>query len=427
MAACAGEGGVGSVAAGSKTSSVLRWACAAAAIGAVAGACTVALGWAVDGAVAAFSAHGQLVWLLPVAGLATYGLYRALRLDFSLGTSDVIEAARSSRPVPRALAPAIFLGTCCTLLCGGSVGKEAAALQLGGSVSSWLGPLVGLRDEEFQETFVMCGMAAALSAVLLAPLAAAVFVVEVMHRRISHPARLAAPALSSLTAFAVARLAGAHLVSPAAAALDVAGVSPLAVAALGVAAAVVAGAFIVALRVVRRAVSRLESVLLAIVVGGSAVSMLLGFTDLSPYGGTGALQIDAALAGEALPPAAFLAKAALTLLVLAAGFKGGEIMPVLCIGACLGSTFAVSAGLDGASTAALGMVALFAACSNCPLCSLVLGAELFGVSALPACALVALVAFACSYRCSLYQSAVIAWTPAGMLRALLRRPSTVQR
>ncbi|WP_333492012.1 chloride channel protein, partial [Eggerthella sinensis] len=108
------------------------------------------------------------------------------------------------------------------------------------------------------------------------------------------------------------------------------------------------------------------------------------------------------------------------------GLQGRRDHAVLCIGACLGSTFAVSAGLDGASTAALGMVALFAACSNCPLCSLVLGAELFGVSALPACALVALVAFACSYRCSLYQSAVIAWTPAGM-RALLRRPSAVQR
>lgn len=398
-----------------------RWTVAACAIGAAAGGATVALGWAVDLAVATFYAHERLVWLLPAAGLATYGLYRALRLPFSLGTSDVIEAARASRPVPRALAPAIFLGTCCTLLCGGSVGKEAAALQLGGSVSSWLGPLLGLRDEGLQETCIMCGMAAALSAVLLAPVSAAVFTVEVMHRRLAHPARLAAPALSALVAFAVARAAGARLVSPAVAALDVAGASPLAIVALGVAAAVVAGAFCVALRVLRRSVARFDSVPLVIVVGGAAVSMLLGFTDLAPYGGTGAAQIDAALAGAALPPEAFLAKAALTLLVLAAGFKGGEIMPVLCVGACLGSTFAAASGLDGASFAALGMVALFAGCSNSPLASVALGAELFGLAAAPACALAAACAFACSYRCSLYQSAVIAWTPRGLLHDLVTK------
>ncbi|WP_172623338.1 chloride channel protein [Arabiibacter massiliensis] len=394
-----------------------RWTAAAAFVGVAVGALTVALGWAVEASVAAFfDAQDVLKWLLPLSGAATFGLYRLLRLDFSLGTADVIEAARASRPVPLALAPGIFAGTCLTLLCGGSVGKEAAALQLGGSVSSHVGRFFGLGSEDCRQTLVMCGMAAALSAVLLAPLAAAVFVAEVMHRRLPHARCFLAPAASALVSYGVARLAGARLVPLDLPPVDLAGADLLATAALGAMAAVFAAAFCIALRTSRRQLARLGAPLLVLVTGGSLVSMVLGFTDWSPYGGTGLVQIDAALAGESLPAEAFLAKGAVTLLVLAAGLKGGEIMPVLCMGACLGSSFAAAAGLDGACMAALGMVGLFSACSNCPVASFILGMELFGTAGAPALLIVSLVGFALSYRCGLYQSAVIDWTPAGMLR-----------
>ena len=99
-----------------------------AALGVVVGALTVALDFAVDGAAAVFGTCGWLGWLLPVAGFAAFGAYRALRLDFSWSTAQVMEAVRDGRPVPAPLAPAIIVGTSLTVLCGGSVGKEAAAL-----------------------------------------------------------------------------------------------------------------------------------------------------------------------------------------------------------------------------------------------------------------------------------------------------------
>lgn len=48
-----------------------------AVLGGAVGALTAMLSVAVDAAAEAFTAYPQLGWLLPVAGLATYGFYRA--------------------------------------------------------------------------------------------------------------------------------------------------------------------------------------------------------------------------------------------------------------------------------------------------------------------------------------------------------------
>ena len=45
-----------------------------------------------------------------------------------------IRAVQSGEPVSLLLVPAIFLGTVLTHLCGGSAGREGAALQMGGSI-----------------------------------------------------------------------------------------------------------------------------------------------------------------------------------------------------------------------------------------------------------------------------------------------------
>lgn len=100
------------------------FALALVVLGALVGLLTVALSVAVDGGASLFAERPQLVWLLPVAGLCSYGAYRAVGLDFSWSTARVMEAVRDGRSVPPLLAPAIIVGTALTVLCGGSVGKE---------------------------------------------------------------------------------------------------------------------------------------------------------------------------------------------------------------------------------------------------------------------------------------------------------------
>ena len=343
------------------------FALALVVLGALVGLLTVALSVAVDGGASLFAERPQLVWLLPVAGLCSYGAYRAVGLDFFWSTARVMEAVRDGRSVPPLLAPAIIVGTALTVLCGGSVGKEAAALQMGAAASGLLRDRVSAR---FRTVLAPAAMGAALGAMLDAPLAGVVFSFEALRRRPGSLASLAAPAVTSLVSWSVVRAMGVRFLPGSVAApavLDVvlAGDSfmgdrvvgaLLLLAAVGAAAGLLALAFCGALGKLRGGLARLGAPVFALAVGGVATALVVGYADLfhyedvRSYCGTGLLQIEAALAGEALPWWAFIVKAALTLLTLAGGFKGGEIMPVLAIGTCLGAAvFSAASSLLPAS------------------------------------------------------------------------------
>lgn len=80
--------------------------------------------------------NSWLLFLLPIGGLISVGMYKLCRTA-GLGTNQLFEAVRGEGTVSGLLAPAVFLGTTVTHLFGGSAGREGAALQLGGSVSSF--------------------------------------------------------------------------------------------------------------------------------------------------------------------------------------------------------------------------------------------------------------------------------------------------
>ncbi|MBK8726763.1 MAG: chloride channel protein [Holophagaceae bacterium] len=92
-------------------------------------------------------------------------------------------------------------------------------------------------------------------------------------------------------------------------------------------------------------------------------------------------------------PWAFAVKLLFTCVTLGFGFKGGEVTPLFVIGALLGCAFAPLLGWPPGYTAALGMTGLFAAASNTPLASLVLGIELFGPGFAAPLAVVCFLAF----------------------------------
>lgn len=411
------------------------FALALVVLGALVGLLTVALSVAVDGGASLFAERPQLVWLLPVAGLCSYGAYRAIGLDFSWSTARVMKAVRDGRPVPPLLAPAIIAGTALTVLCGGSVGKEAAALQMGAAAS---GLLSRSAPERFRAMLAPSAMGAALGAMLDAPLAGVVFSFEALRRRPDSLAALAAPAVTSFASWGVSQAMGVRFLPDSLSVPDpwsalfsgnslavgqTAGALLLFVA-VGVVAGLAALAFCRALEKLRGGLARLGAPVFALAVGGVATALVVGYADLfhyeemRSYCGTGLSQIEAALAGEVLPWWAFVVKAALTLLTFAGGFKGGEIMPVLAIGACLGAAVFSAAslllpasilGAVGASRslgALVGMVAFFAACTNCPLTALVFAGELFGFASLPATIVAMVPAYLVARRVSLYPTSL---------------------
>ena len=92
-----------------------------------------------------------------------------------------------------------------------------------------------------------------------------------------------------------------------------------------------------------------------------------------------------------------------TALTLGAGFKGGEIVPIVFTGATFGCVAAPLLGLPPQLGAALGMVALFCGCTNSPLASICLAIEVFGGQCVSLFALACAVSYMLSSYFSLYR------------------------
>ena len=111
----------------------------------------------------------------------------------------------------------------------------------------------------------------------------------------------------------------------------------------------------------------------------------------------------------------FLLKLLFTAGTLAAGFKGGEIVPTFCIGATFGCVFGALLGLDPGMGGALGLVGLFCAVTNSPIAALFLSVEMFGSGNLLLFALVSVIAFVISGNWGLYSSQIIRFSKARLV------------
>ena len=152
--------------------------------------------------------HPWLLYLLPAAGLLTAYLYALLRMEKDPGTDAVLRATKEHETVPARLAALIFSGTFLTHLCGGSAGREGAALQIGGGLGTAISKLLKLSEGETQ-LVTMCGMSAVFSAVFGTPLTAAVFSIEVASVGVISSTAVLPCILSALTASCLSRLLGA--------------------------------------------------------------------------------------------------------------------------------------------------------------------------------------------------------------------------
>ena len=388
------------------------WLTAALAVGAVCGLLGGLFAMAVEWATHARGEHAFLPWLMPVAGLAIAGLYRLLRLPLSIGTDEIISTVRTQERVPLAMAPAIFLSTVLTHLTGGSAGREGAALQLGGSIGAGMARILPLEkagekaENDAVRIFQLCGMAALFSALFGTPLAATVFVVEIIEVGRINGRALLPCLISAITAKLVALAIGAPAeVFPLAASLAAAEPLPLLkTALLGVACAIVAILFCTVMHRSSKLFRKwIPNDFLRIAVGGAAVILLSLLFGTHDYNGGGMHVIFAALEGHTVPWA-FALKILFTAVTLSSGFKGGEIVPSFFIGATLGCAVAPLIGLNAAVGGALGLIGVFCGVTNAPLAAVLLSVELFGAEYLPLFGAAAAVAYMLSGHVSLYHS-----------------------
>ena len=391
------------------TQTFVKWLIIAGVTGGIGGVVGSLFHLSVTWAAGMRAAYPWLLWLLPVGGLLIVGLYHAAKME-NENTNAIIDSIHFGDKVPLLLVPCIYLGTVITHLFGGSAGREGAALQLGGVLGYQLGRALRL-DEKDTHLIVMCGMSSVFSALFGSPLTAAVFAMEVASVGILHFSAILPCLTASLTAAYLASALGAAAETfPLGAAVPFTWTSAGTVAAVAAACAVLSIVYCIALRQGGKALGKsIPNSYLRVFLGGSAVVLLSLALGTRDYNGAGMDVIAAAMQGHARPEA-FALKMLFTVLTMTTGYKGGEIVPAMFIGATAGCVLGNLFGLSPGLGAAVGLLGMFCGSLNCPISAIFLGVEMFGGANIQYYAIAAAISFMLSANFGLYKEQKIVYS-----------------
>lgn len=389
-----------------------KWILISAIVGIVVGLIGTAFHHAIDMASHFRTENPKVLFLLPFAGVAIAYLYHVCKMDKEKGTNAVLTAVRSPQVLLKRTAPLIFISTVLTHLCGGSSGREGAALQLGGSLSGIVGRRFKLTESDTQ-IITACGMASGFSALFGTPISAVIFSMEVAQVGKMNYGAMVPAVMSSVISFLVATKLG---VVPTA--LPIRGIPVLSVAsivqvlALGVLCAIISILFCLAMRESSRLYKiYIANKMLRGFIGGVIIVVLTLLVGSYDYNGSGMEVIQNAMLGTAKPEA-FVLKTLFTCITLNAGFKGGEIVPSFFTGATFGNVAGGLLGLNPSFGAGIGLIAVFCGVTNCPLASLAMSIELFGVEGLVFFAIACATSYMLSGYSGLYSAQQIIYSKA---------------
>ena len=353
--------------------------------------------------------HPLVILLLPISGLIIVFLYK-LGKDSGQGTNLILQSIQSDAAVPINLAPLIFIATVITHFFGGSAGREGAAVQIGGSIGNFFGKF--FKMEEFDvKMLTMCCVSAAFSAVFGTPIAAAIFSIEVISVGIMYYSALVPCAIASLVAHGLASELGCKGESFYVLYLtDFSVVTALKTLLVAITASLVSVLFCIVLHQSEKAFKKLApNPYVRIVAGGLMIVALTFLLRTYDYNGAGIPVVEMAFKGSARGEA-FILKIIFTAITLGCGFKGGEIVPSFYIGAVLGCFMGYYLDLSPSLCAAVGMISVFCGVTNCPIASLIISLELFGMDGVQYYLLAIAVSYMLSGYYGLYNSQKIIYS-----------------
>ncbi len=361
--------------------SIIKWAALASVVGAMAGGSTRGFVWALESATGTIARLPHFYWLLPVAiPFAAWLVDKLAPEAAQRGAEPVIRALHESGGKLQArIAPVKFVTTVITAACGGSVGKVGPSAQIGAALASGTAHLLRLEDID-RRRLVVCGISGGFAAVFGAPLAGALFGIEVLYLGRLEYQVLFPCLVSGMVAHLVC--GEVHPVSPA-----IVGGTELshgALVALGLGAGLLFGLIAVVLMEVQHLVVHVaerfrKRPLLLGAAGGVVVAALLSVAG-TDYAGLGVDTIDRALSGAHIFALAFLFKILATTVTLETGGSGGIITPMFFIGATAGNVMGRLFGVSSSLTAAMGMFAVLSAGANTPIAASVMALETLGVA-----------------------------------------------
>lgn len=229
--------------------------------------------------------------------------------------------------IPLKLIPFVMCGTWITHIFGGSAGREGVAVQIGATVSHWIGRHIPIKNAP--NIFLVVGMAAGFSGLFRTPIAAVFFAMEVLVAGELKYEALFPSLVASFTASQTSKSLGLEKFTFYLS--DNISFQPstmIKLLVLGMIFGLVGGFFAWALKQMKQAMSvKLPNPIIRIAVIGIILVPLFIFLHGGRYCGLGTNLINASFAGDTIYAYDWLLKLAFTILTLAAGFQGGEVIP----------------------------------------------------------------------------------------------------
>ena len=325
------------------------------------------------------SGHPYLIWGLPVFGLLFALILKKIPHHINQGVPYILEEIENEKAkVSTWMAPFILLSSLGTHLFGGSAGREGVGVIMGASVAHYL-PKFHKTFSRMRPYLVYGGIAAGFSSIFGTPLTAIIFAFEL--NAFKHWMKLELIICAVISAFSA--LFVQSILGPAHQHFQVSfdlnkdllvyGIIVIFSSGIG------ANIFYWGLKGYTKLISSLFPELVQkMFFGGLLISSLVFFTDGHQYIGIGTDTIARSFFSE-MSHFDFMMKCLLTVMTLSVGFKGGEVTPLLFMGATLSNGMAAFFGLRNFGlSSSLGMVSLFGAVTGTPFASAMMGMELFG-------------------------------------------------
>lgn len=344
-----------------------------------------------------------IIYTLPIAAIIIAYLYGLNKNQGKIDTNRVIDSILNKKDVPFIMLPLIFLGSVITHLFGGSAGREGAALQLGGSLGYNTGKTFRVSEDQLY-ILTLTGMSSVFSALFGTPLAASIFVIELVYSKNVSLKAIVPCLMSSIIGFLISLLLG---ISPVRFSVSFMNTMQYEILFKSFFIAIICGfvsiLFCFSIRKTETLAKKaFKSSYIRGLIGGLIVVILTYFVGSYDYNGAGMDVVKFAISGNAKYEA-FILKILFTAISVAAGFKGGEIVPAFFVGSTLGCVLSGFIGIDPCLGATVGFISLFCGITKCPIATVILAIEVFGIRGLLLFVLAVIVSYFSSGKESVYE------------------------
>lgn len=288
------------------------------------------------------------------------------------------------------------------LLFGASTGKEGTVAACGAAIGDYNSRL--FRSRQYAAILLIAGVSAAVSGLFQTPLGGMFFALEFSAAGLLYYQALIPALIAAYTSYYISGVCGFHAFHHAVAlGTKLNGLHLFFLLICAIVFGLMGRWFASALEAAKKYYSiKVKNRYWGIFAIGTATACLLMFVRSGYYCGTGAALIDGMFSGEPYKVYDFALKFLFTIVCIAIGFSGGEMMPIMSIGAALGAALSALFGLPFELVVVLGCTAMYSSATNTLLAPIFVGIEMFGTDIALYIAAACIIAFSINGNHSVY-------------------------